>query len=118
MSESETPAALLRRAAELMRKRAEAAMCGGMCRSPWRVGERDSCDCCEFVRDATGSLIAKADDRQTAHIASWHPGVALAVADWLDRFAVMTYCYGPAEFDHAVAIARAYLNEPAETASA
>ena len=71
----------LRRAAALMRERAGLAMPG-----PWvafwpgdgttRVveqvsGERDEVAAC-------GS-IAESD-----HIASWHPAVALAVADWLD----------------------------------
>ena len=45
------------------------------------------------------------------YIAGMHPPVALAVADWLDRFSDRSYCYGPAEFDHALAIARAYLGE-------
>lgn len=49
------------------------------------------------------------DHADAQYVASMHPQVALAVADWLDRFADPVYCYGPAEFDHALAIARAYL---------
>lgn len=52
-------AEILRKAASLMRERAEAATPG-----PW----------IPFDADAD-------------HIASWHPAVALAVADWLDATA-------------------------------
>ena len=49
------------------------------------------------------------------HIASWHPAVALAVADWLDLMAraMVGTSYGALPFeDAAVAVARAYLGEP------
>lgn len=104
-------AATLRRAAKLMRERAETALCDGGSVTPWQVAERAACGCCDAVRDGSGDLIAHVDDRQSAHVASWHPGVAKAVAGWLDRFAEPLYCYGPVEFDAALAVARAYLGE-------
>lgn len=42
------------------------------------------------------------------HIASWHPNIALAVADWLDNEDLM--CGGYPNI-LAVAVARAYLGE-------
>ena len=123
---------LLRRAAALMRERAEAAG------SEWNadVEPGDSlhlwvtdCD----PSDPTGEtamqrLVGGADAPWSEHIASWHPAVALAVADWLDvaardLWAHGTDCY---EADHepcwecdddlaaphvraAVTVARAYL---------
>ena len=57
------------------------------------------------------------------HIASWHPAVALAVADWLDAVAeawpISEPDYGLSVRAEAVghrqalAVARAYLGEPA-----
>lgn len=46
-----------------------------------------------------------------AHIASWHPAVTLAVADWLDRVGADADAenYDPDEFESALAVARAYL---------
>ena len=35
------------------------------------------------------------DRADAEYVASMHPLVALAVADWLDRFSEMSYCYGP-----------------------
>ena len=58
-----------------------------------------------------------------AHIASWHPAVALAVADWLDSVAGALMpphhtphpdcgrSISPADEQAAIAVARAYLNE-------
>jgi hypothetical protein len=111
----ETPAGTIRRAASRMRKRAEKAQCDGMTAPPWRVGEADDCGCCEKVTDAAGSMIASVDDRQSAHIASRHPGVALAVADWLDIEAAIAGRGLPDEggsIHPALAVARTYLGEP------
>ena len=99
---------LLRRAAALMRERAEAAG------SEWNadVEPGDSlhlwvtdCD----PSDPTGEtamqrLVGGADAPWSEHIASWHPAVALAVADWLDEV-------GATDDDAiaALAVARAYL---------
>ncbi|WP_017602226.1 hypothetical protein [Nocardiopsis lucentensis] len=49
-----------------------------------------------------------------AHIALWHPGVALAVADWLDSWdGVDLDPHGPlpTDYEHALNIARALLGE-------
>lgn len=127
-----TPVEELREAAALMRKRAEAAT-----PSPWRDSAVDGNRYAALVSDIMptgrkpgggwdvtegygGYLIAEsvqAQDRE--HIASWHPAVALAVADWLDAHAgilalrleivdTKTLPLGP--HDHAaLALARAYL---------
>lgn len=89
-------AELLRRAATEMRRRAEAAVPG-----PWPI------DCnnhlalpmaqlpfsSPWAQRAIGGpkayALAGPDDATTEHIASWHPGVALAVADWLDEEAAV-----------------------------
>lgn len=108
----DSPAAELRHASSLMRERAESARCDGLSAIPWRVGPKAGCSCCEAVTDATGSLIADTDDRQSAHIASWHPGVALAVADWLDAEAERAELTGFSLHSlspGALAAARAYL---------
>jgi len=56
-----------------------------------------------------GGFMRKRSGRDLDYIAGMHPGVALAVADWLDKFADPVYCYGPVEYDAALRIARAYL---------
>lgn len=77
-------AEILRRAAALMRERATAATPG-----PWQAtedvdtGER-------LVWDARKTELAQVAEWSSGlgnphHIASWHPAVALAVADWLER---------------------------------
>jgi hypothetical protein len=50
-------------------------------------------------------------------IAAMGPDLAEAIANWLDRFGDELYCYGPAEFDHALAIARAFLGAFPELAA-
>ena len=112
----------LRRAASLMRERAEGATPG-----PW-----DECavktfegtyDClaptgtqyeiCRLPRTPQGSA-------DSWHLASWHPAVALAVADWLDaeasrverhHLAVTFDDFAVAAEPKALAVARAYLGE-------
>lgn len=85
----------LRAAAASMRERAGAA--SEHATPPWRqygmagvtsqggpepVGEYPvECDCCNERVGLTGCL----DMATAAHIASWHPAVALAVADLLDK---------------------------------
>jgi hypothetical protein len=67
-----------------------------------------------------GGCIALADTRDdygrsnAEHIASWHPVVALAVADWLDGVAQAIENwergYGPSpDQSHAYAVARSYI---------
>ena len=110
----------LRRAAALMRERAEAA-----CPSPWRLGEHselgpyevwgndDRWNASEVAttltrlnRNGTPSAAPNA-----AHIASWHPAVALTVASWLDGTADEFEDECPSTYGDALTVARAYLGE-------
>ena len=81
-------AARLREAAALMRERAEAA--GG---AAWFVRREASempdvvSDCEGESCDGCGIVAAMVADEDAEHIASWHPAVALAVADLLDSLA-------------------------------
>lgn len=110
----------LREAAALMRERAKAADSQGA----WEVGMRYSrgADWIRPVYDNDGTVCeiheGDADDAPgscedlAAHIASWHPVVALAVADWLEQMArgMAGTSYGDLPFeDAALAVARAYL---------
>lgn len=109
-------AAFLRRAAKLMLERADEALCGGGGVTPWQIGEQAACGCCEAVCDGSGALIAHVDDRQSAHIASWHPEVAKKVAKWLEREAALIDAQvfpqsDPAMQKYPLAVARAYLGE-------
>jgi hypothetical protein len=65
---------------------------------------------------ADGMNIAEAEESAIGHIASWHPAVALAVADLLDRVAWMVKLDGELAgrvgVDETLAVARAYLGEP------
>ncbi len=104
-------AEVLRRAASLMRERAQAAT-----DAPWVV-ERAHPDMPAYVAHEGWWVIASRTEQWDAeHIASWHPAVALAVADWLDsaadRFDQATTLAG-ADADHAVTVARAYLGSDA-----
>lgn len=119
---SETPAETIRQAARLMRERAEAATPG-----PWavaeptereghRVGTADERDWVAW----TGDLEEEFSPADAANIASWHPLVALAVAEWLDNEAASAELCTDARDTagvlglpdtHAVAVARAYLGE-------
>lgn len=82
-------AELLREAAALMRERAEGATDGG-----WQTYVDPHDDSIVFDQYGTGVQSATTHDvvcysgqvysRDAAHIASWHPAVAFAVADWLD----------------------------------
>jgi hypothetical protein len=119
---SDNQAETLRRAASLMRERAR----GG---ESW---ELDSNNCCvgRVGDNSEGYWIlerpgAKSSDLQ--HIASWHPAVALAVADWLWKSAetwerleddlrglmgapTIEQVYGY-DFSEALAVAHAYLGD-------
>lgn len=115
-------AELLRRAVAEMRKRAEAATPG-----PWGIDERSGRDVTDqwwyevgvSMPDTRGALILgdNEDDGATAkHVASWHPIVALAVADLLEELAAMSDgeapdFWGGAWPADALAVARAYLGE-------
>ena len=116
-----TPAEELRAAAKLMRECAEAADAADWPGGPWAVDKcsENGCPCIVYQGERNPYTepqvprIQYVADTETpehaAYIASMHPGVALAVADWLARFADPVYCYGPAEYDAALNIARAYL---------
>lgn len=106
-------AELLREAAALMRERAEAAE--GCRPSPWSDGDGACIRCADGTR--IGNWIIGAEER--AHIASWHPSVALAVADWLDSEAgvvddIMGGTHTTAAYvGPAFEVARAYLGRDA-----
>ena len=111
----------LRRAASLMRERAEAATPSpwhttteGLTHPGWGTEVRSETatvvgDCCGYQG---GANLADGE-----HIASWHPAVALAVADLLDAQA--TFMEDGGDFSdiegggdaNALTIARAYLGE-------
>lgn len=125
---------LLRRAASLMRERAEAATPG-----PWRFTDAETVadvwDGGLVVVNPNRDPIANVSDQwyesdpdepapvdDARHIASWHPAVALAVADWLEHAAARAESkiqHGGKEspvWSHerdALAVARAYLGESA-----
>lgn len=122
---------LLRRAAALMRERAEAATPGPWLADPdtWhphgnplgyrRVvsGEANPISGIRTPHLHTALLTppASPEDRQAAadaaHVASWHPAVALAVADWLDACALVVTAAPGSTKAHAERVARAYLGE-------
>ena len=130
-----TPAEELRTAAKLMRERVQGATAG-----PWTVREEHGRDIADegwsdvrVVRPGAGVAITylsnvlegSPHEDNAAYIASMHPGVALAVADWLeaeaDRAAEIdgfedsaSYPLMLAGFRHSLAVARAYLGEPDE----
>jgi hypothetical protein len=102
-----TPAQELRAAAKLMRERAEAVP------RYWRLfGSQiiavgtDRLDGADVIGDCQVS-------ERAAYVASMHPGVALAVADWLEvyaeRFTGWTGPHISAELGSTLAVARAYL---------
>jgi hypothetical protein len=117
-------AELLRRAAKEMRERAEAASPG-----PWYLRENDLIGgmCVMPVDVPPSSGVAEVSDfgrvDDARYIASWHPAVALAVADWLDEIA---FVHPASNYDQcdlctddkpcecscaALKVARAYLGE-------
>lgn len=122
-------AEVLREAAALMRERAEAATPG-----PWKQGEARSQGRAAQVlgvhslvyndRQSVALIPGFKSDRKpdAAHIASWHPDVALAVADLLDSAAKWLLpcdkpcweqgiegCIDCEVYSPALAVARAYL---------
>lgn len=113
---------ILREAAALMRERAEAAtdgVCPEWTRSAVRhiarncdieCWHKDSDPLVKKYHDADGmpETWTRYDDAE--HIASWHPAVALAVADWLDKEAAWVDLGAANSPDNeALAVARAYL---------
>ena len=102
-------AEILRRAAALMRERAEGAVkpTGA---GDWFVGVADD-NRYATVRSSGGQVARGMDDDEAEHIASWHPAVALAVADWLEQVAEDGPFLTAQVKDKALAVARAYLGE-------
>lgn len=113
-------AEVLRQAAALMRERAADA---DSVRGPgaWHI-ETAWCDLTESsyaVKSPGGAVVHGSCEEEAAHIASWHPAVALAVADWLDDEAeevenASRICIRGLEGldvtdENALAVARAYL---------
>lgn len=99
--------AVLREAAALMRSRAEAAP-----DSHWFAVLRQDGRAWIDVPDEDGHALAMHGFQAAAtHIASWHPAVALAIADWLDEVAWRSEHF-PKQYraaKHALAVATAYL---------
>jgi len=93
---TDSPAALLRQAAALIRERA-----GLVPPSPWFIHGRQvtTHDGCNVISDS-------GRPERTQYIASMHPAVALAVADWLESEAHLEFADVP---DPALAVARAVL---------
>lgn len=108
-----TTATDLRRAARLMRERAEAA--SRTAPSPWIVQEMEICtddqEPIEAISVVTSQIHWRDAAAQRAHVASWHPAVAVAVADWLDSVASVAERLGGTTEPRALAVARAYLGE-------
>lgn len=121
-----TPAETIKRAAVLMRERAGAANPG-----PWLslIEGRDHRGGDDFI--LTGTTEPGGDGRgedvyvtvrgrdynqlwneDQDHIASWHPLVALAVADWLEASAKAREGTSANTASYALKIALAYLGEP------
>ena len=107
-SRAEQPAHTLRRAAKLMRERAEAAP-----PSPWRTGEGVG-GYPKLILNEDGPFaaaewtMAQSWPAAGDYVTSMHPGVALALADWLEAEAADAGPF-PLRFPQALAVARAYL---------
>ncbi len=127
---TETPAATIRRAVAKMREVAHRADTGEPWESSkhydalWTVdlkpspGSVDALepaentlgrdDCASFEQPRFFSVLHE----HATHIASWHPLVALAVADWLDEVAADSHASLDAWVEQAaLKVARAYLGE-------
>jgi hypothetical protein len=119
-----SPAETLRSAAGLIRERAEAVPQGAWKGRPWVAeecgdDEAGNCPCIVSQGERKPYLEAQVPPIQyvcdaesaghAAHIASWHPAVALAVADWLESAARDAEMIGPDPA--ALAVARAFLGE-------
>ena len=119
-----TPVETLREAAGLMRRRAQAAIEG-----PWEaIHDEDTGDVSVrpvdddpdfYIEVASTTQWPDHLDRSPTgdHIASWHPAVALAVADWLEATASglsperMSLSENGPYAQGALAVARAYLGK-------
>ncbi len=120
-----SPAETLRTAARLIREKAEAVPQGAWKGRPWEAeecsdDEAGNCPCIVSqgerkppweAQDPLIQYVCDAESEEhAAHIASWHPAVALAVADWLESAARDAEEIGPDPA--ALAVARTFLGEP------
>lgn len=101
----------LRAAAALMRERAKNAV-GGTGASDWFPVKSK-------VR-SSGGLVCESASFEAEHIASWHPAVALAVADlldvtaeWVERDAIRSKLPMTQTDEAALTVATTYLGESA-----
>lgn len=107
-------AEVLRKAARLMRQRAEIAKPG-----PWSYLCSTGAGTGEAVvtyasHDLESSLTVECGPDGGAefdceHFASWHPAVAIAVADWLDQHADYAQSLGREPGPRPLAVATTYL---------
>jgi hypothetical protein len=101
---------VLRKAAALMRERAEAATPGG---PRWEIGPDEMHGPSQSIiyPADSDSAVAFAGADDAPHIASWHPAVALAAADLLDYIADRheQHAVGLAIVSSAENFARAFL---------
>ena len=98
------PSEELREAARLMRERA-----GHVPPPPWYLGTYDV-----TTGDGSNVIASSGLTVRSQYVASWHPGVALAVADLLEREAALIDAQvfpqsDPAMERYPLAVARAYL---------
>lgn len=107
----------LRAAVELIRARAAAVSVTAP--SPWIVQELDIVTDDEepietLSAGPTAGIHWRDAQAQRAHVASWHPAVAFAVADWLEATATAVQSAGWEDASRrALAVARVYLGEVA-----
>lgn len=112
----------LRETAALMRQRAEAA--AHTAPSPWFVDGHEITTAdqepIEALSVLTSDIHWQEAHEQRVHVASWHPAVALAVADWLDweaddveRFWAKTRARRLTVPRRALAVCRTYRGEMA-----
>lgn len=106
-----TPAQELREAARLIRERAQAASAAPWCVRvlPARTTGTLHPSPAQYMVIAGPVNVANAGEPDAPFIAAMHPGVALALADWLDRTAADDEFGEVTGFDEALAVARAYL---------
>lgn len=108
---------VLRRAAALMRERAEAASpspwrleCSEMCANVIEADDDEQAVASTWAPSSLPDNDYRREEGNAAHIASWDPAVALAVADWLDYMS-KAHEDGYLKGSHALVVARAYLGE-------
>lgn len=107
----------LREAAALMRERATAARAGRWGRTESTLDPLGMHVVANWKHGPVGVAICsgalpEGNEANAEHIASWHPAVALALADWLD-FEADCFRPGSVRSDKALAVANAYLGDGA-----